>query len=136
MEMKNTGIIRRIDDLGRVVIPKELRRLFRIAEGDPLEIFTQDNMICFKKYQEHDTADLRKAYQMAKAIIPCGLAILDSNEDYVCGNSAPVRPYVPVYAKGDIICYIGGADAADYPNYSNEFTLAVKVLSKYFEEDE
>ena len=38
--MKATGIVRRIDDLGRVVIPKEIRRTLRIKEGDPLEIFT------------------------------------------------------------------------------------------------
>lgn len=48
--MKETGIIRRIDDLGRVVIPKEIRRTFRIKEGDPLEIFVQDDGITFKKY--------------------------------------------------------------------------------------
>ena len=40
--MKATGIVRRIDDLGRVVIPKEIRRNFRIREGDPLEIYTND----------------------------------------------------------------------------------------------
>ena len=39
-KMKATGIIRRVDDLGRVVIPKEIRRMMRIKEGDPLEIFT------------------------------------------------------------------------------------------------
>ena len=38
--MKSTGIIRRVDELGRVVIPKEIRRTLRIREGDPLEIFT------------------------------------------------------------------------------------------------
>ena len=134
--MKATGIVRRVDDLGRVVIPKELRRNLKIKDGDPLEVFIEDdNMICFKKYQLYDDEQFKKAYQLAKAIIPCGLAILDSHEDYVFGNSAPVRPYVPVYADGDIVCYIGGADAADYPNYNNEFTLAAKVLAKYFEED-
>lgn len=133
--MKATGIVRRIDDLGRVVIPKELRRNLKIREGDPLEIYVNDDMICFKKYQLYDDEQFRKAYQMAKAIIPCDLAILDSHEDYVFGNRAPVRPYIPVFANGDIICYIGGADAADYPNYNNEFTLAAKVLAKYFEED-
>lgn len=133
--MKATGIVRRIDDLGRVVIPKELRRNLKIRDGDPLEIYVNDDMICFKKYQPYDDEQFRKAYQIAKAIIPCGLAILDSHEDYVLGNSAPVRPYIPVFANGDIICYIGGADAADYPNYNNEFTLAAKVLGKYFEED-
>lgn len=49
--MKATGIVRRIDDLGRVVIPKEIRNSFDIKEGDPLEIFTnENNQIVFKKY--------------------------------------------------------------------------------------
>lgn len=49
--MKATGIVRRIDDLGRVVIPKEIRRVLRIREGDPLEIYTDTNgEVIFKKY--------------------------------------------------------------------------------------
>jgi len=49
--MKATGIVRRIDDLGRVVIPKEIRRTMRIREGDPLEIYTdKDGGVIFKKY--------------------------------------------------------------------------------------
>lgn len=49
--MKATGIVRRIDDLGRVVIPKEIRRTMRIREGDPLEIYTDSNgEVIFKKY--------------------------------------------------------------------------------------
>ena len=49
--MKATGIVRRIDDLGRVVIPKELRRTMRLREGAPLEIFTEkDGELIFKKY--------------------------------------------------------------------------------------
>lgn len=49
--MKATGIVRRIDDLGRVVVPKEIRRTLRIREGDPLEIFTdKDGEIILKKY--------------------------------------------------------------------------------------
>lgn len=51
MNMKATGIVRRIDDLGRIVIPKEIRRSFRIKEGDPLEIFTDaEGEVIFKKY--------------------------------------------------------------------------------------
>ena len=49
--MKATGIVRRIDDLGRVVMPKEIRRTMRIREGDPLEIYTNnDGEVIFKKY--------------------------------------------------------------------------------------
>ena len=51
--MKATGIVRRIDDLGRVVIPKEIRRTMRIREGDPLEIYTtKDGEVIFKKYSQ------------------------------------------------------------------------------------
>ena len=49
--MKATGVVRRIDDLGRVVIPKEIRKTLRIKEGDPLEIFTdKEGEVILKKY--------------------------------------------------------------------------------------
>ena len=49
--MKATGVVRRIDDLGRIVIPKEIRKVLRIKEGDPLEIFTdKEGEIILKKY--------------------------------------------------------------------------------------
>ena len=49
--MKATGVVRRIDDLGRIVIPKEIRRTLRIKEGDPLEIFTdREGQVILKKY--------------------------------------------------------------------------------------
>lgn len=53
--MKATGIIRRIDDLGRIVIPKEIRRVKRIHENDPLEIFVDDEFILFRKYDIGET---------------------------------------------------------------------------------
>ena len=49
IDIKETGIFRRIDDLGRVVIPKEIRRNLGIKEGDALEIFTDDDCVIFKK---------------------------------------------------------------------------------------
>lgn len=48
--MKATGIVRRIDELGRVVIPKEIRRTLRLREGDPLEVFTDRDELMLKKY--------------------------------------------------------------------------------------
>lgn len=49
--MRATGIIRRIDDLGRVVIPREIRRSLGICEGDPLEIWVDNkDTVCFRKY--------------------------------------------------------------------------------------
>jgi transcriptional pleiotropic regulator of transition state genes len=48
--MKSTGIVRRVDELGRIVIPKELRRTMNIEVGDPLEIYTEGEQIILKKY--------------------------------------------------------------------------------------
>ena len=63
--MKATGIVRRIDDLGRVVIPKEIRRSCNIREGDPLEIFLQDDGVVFKKYIPTYRDDLMTTLQEA-----------------------------------------------------------------------
>ncbi|MBQ9964494.1 MAG: AbrB/MazE/SpoVT family DNA-binding domain-containing protein [Clostridia bacterium] len=49
--MKSTGIVRKLDDLGRIVLPVELRRTLQIEEKDPVEIFVEDDMIILKKYQ-------------------------------------------------------------------------------------
>lgn len=49
--MKSTGIVRKVDELGRIVIPKELRRTLGIEEKDPVEIFINDNRIVLQKYQ-------------------------------------------------------------------------------------
>ena len=48
--MKATGIVRRIDDLGRIVIPKEIRRIIRVREGDPLEVYLEGEDVVFRKY--------------------------------------------------------------------------------------
>lgn len=60
--MKAIGILRRVDDLGRVVIPKEIRRTLRIHEGDALEIYIDADMVCFKRYcpQGEWQEDLKK----------------------------------------------------------------------------
>ncbi|MBD9085556.1 AbrB/MazE/SpoVT family DNA-binding domain-containing protein, partial [bacterium] len=50
--MKATGVVRRIDELGRIVIPKEIRKNFRIKEGENIEIYIDDNNIILKKYSE------------------------------------------------------------------------------------
>ncbi len=66
-----TGIVRRIDDLGRVVIPKEIRRSMRIKEGDPLEIFTtREGEVVFKKYQPFEEHDWVKAKAIVSAMYP------------------------------------------------------------------
>ena len=80
--MKATGIVRRIDDLGRVVIPKEIRRTLRIREGDPLEIFTdREGGIILKKYSPiEELTDFSKEYaESLQEVI--GHIILISDKD-------------------------------------------------------
>lgn len=82
--MKATGIVRRIDDLGRVVIPKEIRRTMRIREGDPLEIFTsKDGEVVFKKYSPMgELASFAAQYAdvMSRA---CGAPVLIADRDRI-----------------------------------------------------
>lgn len=86
--MKATGIVRRIDDLGRVVIPKEIRRTMRIREGDPLEIYTQNGgEIIFKKYSPlGELSSLSSQYvQVLNKItgLPC---VITDREQVICSS--------------------------------------------------
>lgn len=71
--MKATGIIRRIDDLGRVVIPKEIRRSLKIREGDPLEIYTTKDCVCFRKYSLINEHALTASVSAVKALARWGV---------------------------------------------------------------
>lgn len=61
--MKATGIVRRIDDLGRIVIPKEIRRNLHLKEGDPLELFVDKDNVVFRKYSFFNMEDYPKKIQ-------------------------------------------------------------------------
>lgn len=81
--MKATGIVRRIDDLGRVVIPKEIRRTLRIREGDPLEIFTdREGEIILKKYSPvGELGTLAKLYaESLSQTLGCTVCITDTDQ--------------------------------------------------------
>ena len=88
--MKATGIVRRIDELGRVVIPREIRRSLKIREGDPLEIFLEKNCICFKKYSALGSFSediLRVAQDMAQRTFNHQIAIYDRDNKIYGPNS-------------------------------------------------
>lgn len=81
--MKATGIVRRIDDLGRVVIPKEIRRTLRIREGDPLEIFTdREGEIILKKYSPiGELGTLAKLYaESLSQTLGCTVCVTDTDQ--------------------------------------------------------
>lgn len=67
--MKATGIIRRVDDLGRVVIPKEIRRTLHINDGDPLELFVIDGGVCYKKHVPYGQLNYSL---ICNALVGCG----------------------------------------------------------------
>ena len=94
--MKATGIVRRVDDLGRIVIPKEIRRTLRIREGDPLEIYTEkDGGVIFRKYSP--MGDLQEfAAQMCDAIgANTGrIAAVSDRDSIIALSGAPKRELV------------------------------------------
>jgi AbrB family transcriptional regulator (stage V sporulation protein T) len=82
--MKATGIVRRIDDLGRVVIPKEIRRTMRIREGDPLEIYTdREGEVIFKKYSPIGELASFAAQYADTLHKTCSLAVVICDRDAV-----------------------------------------------------
>lgn len=93
--MRATGIIRRIDDLGRVVIPKEVRRTLRIREGDRLEIFLENNAVVFQKYQPLAMNDdvINATFAMLKASSLDRFALYDT--DYILRSWPNVRESFP-----------------------------------------
>lgn len=86
--MKATGIVRRIDDLGRVVIPKEIRRSMRLREGDPLEIYTtREGYVCFRKYSPCENVDGKKIHKAVSALLPEGINFaIFIDGDRLCTN--------------------------------------------------
>ena len=102
--MKATGIVRRIDDLGRVVIPKEIRRTLRIREGDPLEIYTErDGEVIFKKYS------------------PMG--DLTELAGQICESIAKNTGHIAVISDRDTIIAVAGASKRDLMEKRNSAEL-------------
>ncbi len=83
--MKATGIVRRIDDLGRVVIPKEIRRTLRIREADPLEIFTdREGEIILKKYSPiGEMGTFAKQYAESLAQVSGHVALISDRDQFI-----------------------------------------------------
>ncbi len=94
--MKATGIVRRIDDLGRVVIPKEIRRTLRIREGDPLEIFVdREGEVILKKYSPiGELGDFAKEYADSLYEALGHIACIADRDTIIAVAGAPKKEYV------------------------------------------
>ena len=126
--MKATGIVRRIDDLGRVVIPKEIRRTMRIREGDPLEIYTdRDGEVIFKKYSP--IGELSQfATQYAETLHKtCGLSVIICDRDAVIACAGvPRKEYADRKLSAEFEEIISGRNL--YTAGSNESVPAVDEM--------
>lgn len=96
--MKATGIVRRIDDLGRLVFPIEIRRILDIAQGDKIEIYVADNKIVCKKYIEDAvhpaTSVVRPVDSLGRTVIPMEVRKM---------LSLPVKAAMQIFVDGDAI---------------------------------
>ncbi len=91
--MKATGIVRRIDDLGRVVIPKEIRRTLRLRDGDPMEIFTdREGTVILKKYSPiGDISDIAEEFAESAGRILGSTAVITDRDQVVAVSGGAVR---------------------------------------------
>ena len=94
--MKATGIVRRIDDLGRIVIPKEIRRVLRIRESDPMEIYTdREGQIILKKYSPiGEMTTFAKQYAESLAQVSGHAALIADRDQFIAaagGDKALVQ---------------------------------------------
>ncbi|MBU3110642.1 stage V sporulation protein T [Clostridium lacusfryxellense] len=94
--MKATGIVRRIDDLGRVVIPKEIRRTLRIREGDPLEIFTdREGGVILKKYSPiGELSEFSREYAESLQQTIGNIIVICDKDNIISVSGSPKKEYV------------------------------------------
>lgn len=101
--MYTSGIVRRIDDLGRIVIPKEVRKSLRIKNGENLEILVQDDNILLKKYSVMKSVEDFASYftDTIYALIKCNVFI--TNNDTIIAGSGPLKK---MYINKDVSKYL------------------------------
>ena len=129
--MKATGIVRRIDDLGRVVIPKEIRRTLRIREGDPLEIFTdREGGVILKKYSPiGELTDFSKEYADSLQQAIGHIVLIVDKDAIISASGAPKKDYVEKKVSDELEKIMEERKTVLLGEGSN------KVISLYSEED-
>lgn len=141
--MKATGIVRRIDDLGRVVIPKEIRRTMRIREGDPLEIYTdREGEVIFKKYSPIGELTAFAAQYAETLYKTCNLEVIICDRDAVIAVAGvPKKEYMDKSLSPELeeimqgrSVYRAGADGnVIYPTNdegSSHISCAMPIISE------
>ena len=124
--MKATGIVRRIDDLGRVVVPKEIRRVLRIREGDPLEIYTNNTgEVILKKYSPiNDLGDFAKEYAETVSKILGGTIIVSDTDQFIAASGISRKEYADKHIDPELDKIIQSKN-----RYSNNSKIVVPIVS-------
>lgn len=125
--MKATGIVRRIDELGRVVIPKEIRRTLRIREGDPLEIYTdRDGEVILKKYSPiGELGDFAKEYAESLNKALGHIAIICDKDSVIAVSGTSKRDLLDRPISDDVEHLIKNREKAIVSRSGNERMLAI-----------
>jgi len=102
--MKATGVVRRIDDLGRIVIPKEIRKTLRIKEGDPLEIFTdREGQVILKKYSPiGELSEFAIGYAETLAKTTGHIACITDKDTVIAVSGAPKKEFLEQGVSRDL----------------------------------
>lgn len=123
--MKATGIIRRIDDLGRIVLPKEIRKSLKIKEGDMLEIYVQDSgVIMLEKYEPMDNL-VKLADQYAEVIADVtGWTVCIGTDSYIISSHGPSKKeFIRKDLSHDVINILN-----DRINWSNKNEQKINIV--------
>lgn len=102
--MKATGIVRRIDDLGRVVVPKEIRRVLRIREGDPLEIYTGNTgEVILKKYSPiNELSEFAGEYVETASKVLGSTVIVSDTDQIIAASGAERKTYLDKHIDAEL----------------------------------
>lgn len=125
--MKATGIVRRIDDLGRIVVPKEIRRVLRIREGDPLEIYTGSaGEVILKKYSPvNELSEFAGEYAETASKILGGTVIVSDTDQVIVACGKDRREYSDKKIDPDLDKIIQSKN-----RYLNESRIVVPIVSQ------
>lgn len=125
--MKATGIVRRIDDLGRVVVPKEIRRVLRIREGDPLEIYTGNSgEVILKKYSPiNELGQFAGEYVETVSKVLGGTVIVSDTDQVVAASGSERKNYADKRIDQDLDNIIQSKN-----RYLSDAKIVVPIVSQ------
>ena len=130
--MKATGIIRRVDNLGRIVIPKEIRRTLRIREGDPMEAFMQDGCVMFKKYSPMgEMSDFAQSFADSLFEATSNIALICDMDNIIAVAGASKRTFLnkPVWNLALKVIEDRDTQCDSYEEMQEEFDYLTQVVA-------